>query len=155
MSKGCALIEAAKKSYEYWAELAKLDFSTLLGEVMDEQGMTKTQLAEKAAVSKAYISKVLGGEAVNFTLESIAKLMFALEQRVRFIAEPIIEKAPENLEQLYDLAQREQKQQRSSKVLCTSWHVSDAKEDRGERDPGQLYPSHQQEESGHREVLAA
>lgn len=155
MSKACALIETAKKSYEYWAELAKLDFSTLLGKAMDEQGMTKTQLAEKVAVSKAYISKVLGGEAVNFTLESMAKLMFALGQRIRFVADPIIEKAPGSLERLYDLARAEQRQLRSPKASYISGCARDLLEGGRECDSGQLYSPHPQEDSEYKEVLAA
>ena len=152
MSKSYALIEAAKKSYEYWAELARLDFSTLLGEAMKGQGMTKKQLAEKTAVSRAYISKVLGGEAVNFTLKSMAKLMFALGQRVRFVAEPINEKAPENLEQLYVLARAKQKQPGRSGALYIPWNSA---EEGGACDHGQLYPPQRQEDAEYKEALAA
>lgn len=152
MSKSYALIEAAKKSYEYWAELARLDFSTLLGEAMEGQGITKKQLAEKTAVSRAYISKVLGGEAVNFTLKSMAKLMFALGQRVRFVAEPINEKAPKNLEQLYVLARAKQKQPGGSGALYIPW---DSACEGGAYDHGQLYPPQHQEDAEYKEALAA
>ncbi|MDR2174922.1 MAG: helix-turn-helix transcriptional regulator [Synergistaceae bacterium] len=67
----------AQKNPEYWAELAKLDFAVELNSKMEEQKLSRTELAKKVSVSKAYISKILGGYA-NFTIESMSKLAFAL-----------------------------------------------------------------------------
>ena len=45
--------------------------------MMVEKNITKTDLAKKIGVSKAYITKVLRGEA-NFTVETMVKFSMAL-----------------------------------------------------------------------------
>ena len=72
----------AQNSYEYWSELARLDYAIELNEKMEEQNISRSNLAEKISVSKAYISKILGGYA-NFTIDSMSKLAFTLGYKIK------------------------------------------------------------------------
>jgi len=83
------LISSAEQTPEYWGEMAKLDFAFLLNESMDKHGVNRSQMAKKMGVSRAYMSDVLGGDATNFTLETMAKFMFALGERIHFSSAPI------------------------------------------------------------------
>lgn len=76
----------------YWAETTKLEFATQVNECMTEQETSKTDIAKKVGVSKQYISKVLGGNA-NFTIESMAKIAFALGQKLVTTMEPLKNKS--------------------------------------------------------------
>lgn len=91
MSEAYGIWKDVIGGYKYWAETARLDFSVLLGEKMDEQKISKTALAEKAGVSKSYVSKVLGGDT-NFTIDSMAKFMFALGLRLNIETSPLHDK---------------------------------------------------------------
>lgn len=67
------LFEEAEKHPEFHKELAILEFTEELWRVMQEQGVTGTQLGRRIGSSQAYISRVLNGGA-NFTLGSMTKL---------------------------------------------------------------------------------
>ena len=73
-----------QNSSGYWEEMAMLDFAVMLNEEMKNQEISSSQLAKKVSVSKSYISKILGGENINFTLRSMAKFMFAMGKRLHF-----------------------------------------------------------------------
>src|SRR5450756_2779769 len=62
---------------EYWEEGAILDFTEALYVAMEEQGVTRAELAHRLGTSQAYVTRVLGGHA-NFTLKTMAKLALAL-----------------------------------------------------------------------------
>jgi len=62
---------------EYWEEGAILDFTEALYGAMEEEGVTRAELARRLGTSQAYITRVLGGHA-NFTLKTMAKLALAL-----------------------------------------------------------------------------
>ena len=83
------LIYEAKNSSEYWEELTQMEFVTFLNEEMQKQGITQKQMADRLDVSKAYISRVLSGEKLNFTLKSMIKFMFALGRHICFFSEPL------------------------------------------------------------------
>ena len=83
------LIYEAKNSSEYWEELTQMEFVTFLNEEMQKQGITQKQMADRLDVSKAYISRVLSGEKLNFTLKSMIKFMFALGRHICFLSKPL------------------------------------------------------------------
>ena len=72
----------ARKTPTYWAETAKLNFAVELNSHMEEQKISGADLAKRISVSRAYISKILGGYA-NFTIESMSKLAFALGYKLQ------------------------------------------------------------------------
>jgi transcriptional regulator with XRE-family HTH domain len=91
---------AAQKDPAYWAELAKLDFAVELNSKMEEQHLSRSDLAKKVSVSKAYISKILGGYA-NFTIESMSKLAFALGLKIEIFFRPASGVSESSLESFF------------------------------------------------------
>ena len=71
------LFAEAQRMPEYWEEGAILDFTEALYIAMEEQGVTRAELARRLGTSQTYITRVLGGHA-NFTLKSMSKLALAL-----------------------------------------------------------------------------
>ena len=65
----------------YWTEYLKLEFAEELSRLMDERGLTKTDLATKLGCSRAYITKVFN-TTFNPTLETLAKIALAFDARV-------------------------------------------------------------------------
>ncbi|MEP7008738.1 MAG: helix-turn-helix transcriptional regulator [Acidobacteriota bacterium] len=83
------MFEEAEQSVEYWAEGAIVEFTEALWARMEEEKVSRAELARRLGTSKAYVTKVLGGNA-NFTLYSLAKLAFAVGAKVRVSVEPIV-----------------------------------------------------------------
>jgi transcriptional regulator with XRE-family HTH domain len=77
-----ALFTAAQAHDEYWTERASLRFTEELTRWMEQQGLSRTDLAERIGSSQAYITKILKGN-VNFTLASMVKLTRALGADLR------------------------------------------------------------------------
>ena len=71
------LFDEARRMREYWEEGAILDFTEALYVAMEEQGVTRTELARRLGTSQAYVTRVLSGHA-NFTLKTMSKLALAL-----------------------------------------------------------------------------
>jgi len=69
--------ERARASPEYWHEGAVMEFIMDLGRFMEEQKVSRAELARRIGTSRAYITKLLGGNA-NFTLMTMVKLAMAL-----------------------------------------------------------------------------
>ena len=65
----------------YWTEYLKLEFAEELSRLMDERGLTKTDLATKLGCSRAYVTKVFN-TTFNPTLETLAKIALAFDARV-------------------------------------------------------------------------
>lgn len=82
------MIEEARQSVDYWAEGSIVEFTEALWARMEEEGVSRAELARRLGTSKAYVTKVLGGNA-NFTLYSMAKLALAVGGKVRIGIEPI------------------------------------------------------------------
>ena len=100
MSKKQNILRDLKNSPEYWEELTQLEYVTLLNEEMQNKGLTNQQLADILGVSKSYVSKVLNGEKVNFTIKSMVKFMFALGRHLCFSSEPLKNVPVKNLDEL-------------------------------------------------------
>ncbi len=83
------MVEEAEKSVDYWAEGAIVEFTEGLWARMEEEKVSRAELARRLGTSKAYVTKVLGGNA-NFTLHSLAKLALAVGGKVRISIEPIV-----------------------------------------------------------------
>ncbi|MCX6374328.1 MAG: helix-turn-helix transcriptional regulator [Actinobacteria bacterium] len=58
-------------------EGAILDFTEALYTAMEDQGVTRAELARRLGTSQAYITRVLSGHA-NFTLKTMTKLAMSL-----------------------------------------------------------------------------
>lgn len=83
------MLEEARQSVDYWAEGAIVEFTESLWARMEEEKVSRAELARRLGTSKAYVTKVLGGNA-NFTLYSLAKLALAVGGKVRVSVEPIV-----------------------------------------------------------------
>jgi len=66
----------------YWHERAMLQFTEELHKMMSDRSMTRKQLADTLGASKAYVTRVLRGDA-NFTLATMVKLASALGAELR------------------------------------------------------------------------
>lgn len=76
------LLLEAEESLEYWTESVILEFTEDLARVMDEQNISRAQLARRLGTSQAYITKILSGNA-NFTLATMTKLVRAINSILR------------------------------------------------------------------------
>ena len=78
-----------------------LDISVMIWELMQEQGLSKTELARRMGISKSHLSNLLNTQP-NMTLETIAKFELALGVEFKFsfvpapapLAEAAVEDAP-------------------------------------------------------------
>ncbi len=70
-------LESAKTSPDYWHEAAVLEFTLDLLRRMEEQDVSRAELARRMGTSRAYITRLLGGDA-NFTLMTMVKLSMAV-----------------------------------------------------------------------------
>lgn len=70
-------LESVKTSPDYWHEGAVLEFTLDLQRRMEEQGVSRAELARRLGTSRAYITRLLGGDA-NFTLMTMVKLSMAV-----------------------------------------------------------------------------
>lgn len=68
-----AFLEEARKTDSYWAEHAKLEFSTALNQRRRAAKITYADIAQKIGTSAAYITKVFRGDS-NVTIETMVKL---------------------------------------------------------------------------------
>lgn len=67
-----------------------VDVSILVAEIMEKQGVSRAQLAQRLGKSKAYVSQVLRGDA-NMTLRTVADLFSVLECNIEVNAAPKLE----------------------------------------------------------------
>lgn len=80
-------LASARESLEYWTEVGILDFTEDLCALMDQNNVSRTELADLIGNSPAYITKVLRGN-VNFTLATMTKLARALNAVVHVHLSP-------------------------------------------------------------------
>lgn len=71
------LFAEARKGDRFWVDGAILEFTADIERMMEQQGITKTELADRLGTSQAYVTKVLRGTA-NFTMETMVKLSRAV-----------------------------------------------------------------------------
>lgn len=75
------MVQKAQEDVSYWVEEAKLDFSVDLNRLLQQKGLTNTELANRLGTSKAYITKLFRGDA-NATIETMVKAACAVGGRV-------------------------------------------------------------------------
>lgn len=82
------LYREAEQHDDYWVAGLVHDFTEALCMRMDQQGVSRAELARRIGTSQAYVTKVLRGN-VNFTLATLVKLAGAVGARVRLeLSEP-------------------------------------------------------------------
>jgi transcriptional regulator with XRE-family HTH domain len=74
----------------------ELEVTELLCELMERKGINRAELARRANVSSAYITKVLRG-TTNLTLKTISDLFFALDRSVRVLDRPLSDRGHASL----------------------------------------------------------
>lgn len=82
------LLESIRQSEEYDVQGTMLQFTEALFSAMEQREMNKTDLADKLGKSKAFVTKVLRGDA-NPTLRTLISLCRALGQRLELRLTPV------------------------------------------------------------------
>lgn len=75
------MFQEAESHADYWIDGPITEFVEDLSRLMEEQRVTRAELARRLGTSRAYITKMLGGNA-NFTLLTMVKLAMALDGAV-------------------------------------------------------------------------
>jgi plasmid maintenance system antidote protein VapI len=70
-------IREAESSVDYWVDGPITEFSEDIWRLMEEQKVSRAELARRLGTSRAYVTKLLGGNA-NFTLHTMTKVAMAL-----------------------------------------------------------------------------
>jgi transcriptional regulator with XRE-family HTH domain len=84
------LYRVAEKHDDYWVAGLVHDFTEALARRMEEEGVSRAELARRLGTSQAYVTKVLRGN-VNFTLATLVKLARAVGREVRLdLGEPAL-----------------------------------------------------------------
>lgn len=76
------LLRDARARDEYWIEDAILQFTMQLHNLMQEQGLSKTELANRIQASQPYITRILKGQD-NLTIATMVKLAKAVGATVQ------------------------------------------------------------------------
>lgn len=76
------VLDRARQSVTYHTEAAILEFTADVERAMLEEKVSRAELARRAGVSPAYVTKVLRGSA-NFTIKSMVMLARALGVNLR------------------------------------------------------------------------
>jgi plasmid maintenance system antidote protein VapI len=71
------MFKEARQSVDYWVAVPIDEFAEDVCVLMEKQGVSRAELARRLGTSRAYITKLLGGNA-NFTLETMTKVAMAL-----------------------------------------------------------------------------
>lgn len=80
-------LDRARTRLSYYEESLFIETAARLIDAMENRGVTRSELARRLDVSPAYVTKILRGHA-NLSLESLAKLAFALELKWECILIP-------------------------------------------------------------------
>jgi len=75
------MYQEAESHADYWIDGPISEFTEDLSRLMKEQDVSRAELARRMGTSRAYITKLLGGNA-NFTLLTMVKLAMALDGAV-------------------------------------------------------------------------
>jgi len=81
--------ERRGKSYKYYLYALINEVTYKIERLMEIQGISKKQLAERLGVSKSTVSRILNGSR-NMTLETLTKVAFALGCKPEVELEPLI-----------------------------------------------------------------
>lgn len=72
-------LEAARNTFEYRLEKNLFEVAEQVCKLIESQGITRSELAQRLAVTPAYITKLLNGNP-NLTIKSLLRLSDALGQ---------------------------------------------------------------------------
>ena len=75
------MFQEAESHADYWIDGPISEFTEDLARLMEEKDVNRAELARRMGTSRAYITKMLGGNA-NFTLLTMVKLAMALDGAV-------------------------------------------------------------------------
>jgi len=75
------LFREAEETVEYLTETAILEFTEDMVKAMEEQDVSRSELARRMGSSPAHVTQILRG-TTNFTLKSMVKIGLALEMKV-------------------------------------------------------------------------
>lgn len=81
------MFKEAAQTVDYWIDGPIVEFTEDVCRLMDEQGVSRAELARRLGTSRAYFTKLLGGDA-NFTLETMTKVAMALGAAVHVHVAP-------------------------------------------------------------------
>jgi transcriptional regulator with XRE-family HTH domain len=85
--KLAAMLAELETSVSYHVESVKLEITEQIYLTMQEQDISKAELARRLEKSRAYVTKILQGTA-NFTIESLVKIGLALGCQLAFKLQP-------------------------------------------------------------------
>jgi antitoxin component HigA of HigAB toxin-antitoxin module len=74
-------VQEAESSVDYWADGPITEFIEDVWRLMEEQKVSRAELARRLGSSRAYVTKLLGGNA-NFTLQTMVKVAMAFGAQV-------------------------------------------------------------------------
>jgi plasmid maintenance system antidote protein VapI len=74
-------LQEARESVDYWVDGPITEFVEDIHRLMEEQNVSRAELARRLGTSRAYVTKLLGGNA-NFTLQTMVKISMALGAQV-------------------------------------------------------------------------
>ena len=81
------MFKEARQTVDYWVNGPIVEFTEDVCVLMEKQGVSRAELARRLGTSRAYITKLLGGNA-NFTLETMTKVAMALGAAVHVHVAP-------------------------------------------------------------------
>ena len=83
------IFEEAQRHPAYWMEDLRLQFLEGISAIMESQGITQKELADRMGVSEAYISRVFNDNVEkNFTLNTLVELSKAVNAEIKIIVTP-------------------------------------------------------------------
>ena len=80
-------VRSIENTPEFLLEKVKLTFADELCRLLDEQGVSRGQLAERLGTSRAYVTRILRTD-YNLTAETMVKVARALDARVELALVP-------------------------------------------------------------------
>ena len=97
--------EKRGRDYRYYLYRLINEVTDKIENLMELQGLSRKQLAERLGVSKSTISRILDGNR-NMTLETLTKVAYALGCRAQIELKPLIADEFEGVEQEKDVTEK-------------------------------------------------
>lgn len=88
--------ERAKDTFEYKLESLELEVTERILQIMEERGISRSELAERLGVSKAAVSKLFNNGS-NMTLKRLLTIAEALGLELRVNLDPVERRIEENV----------------------------------------------------------
>jgi transcriptional regulator with XRE-family HTH domain len=98
-------LKTAKQSFEFRLETLMIELGESIALLMKKHCLTRTELAHRLGVSKAYVTKILNGKP-NLTLETLLRLSDALEGQLKLDIVPKVEAKTNTIPQQKPLVER-------------------------------------------------